>query len=138
MVDPEENRAICQFHQSSQQRFGAAYRPASQPDAKDEEAPKQREAKPPFLIIDRLARLRHLKAPAYLGARKEHVALGRTPLRVSRLGVRVDSDHAGPVNELALAELSMGEFRAAIAIVRCPRAELLSKEELIAQAERSL
>ena len=69
---------------------------------------------------------------------EEHVALGRTPLRVSRLGVRVDSDHAGPVNELALAELSMGEFRAAIAIVRCPRAELLSKEELIAQAERSL
>jgi|1185.fasta_scaffold76239_2 hypothetical protein len=69
---------------------------------------------------------------------EEHVSLGRTPLRVSRLGVRVDNDSQGPVNELSLAELAIGEFRAAIAIVRCPRAELPSKEELIAQAERSL
>lgn len=69
----------------------------------------------------------------------QHVALTHAPLRVSRLGVRVDGDAAGAVNELDLAELTVGEdFRAAIAVVRCPRSELVSKAELIAQAERSL
>ena len=69
----------------------------------------------------------------------EHVALSQTPLRVSRLGVRVEGDASGPVNELELAELSLGaDFRAAIAIVRCPRAEMPSKEDMIAQAERYL
>ena len=68
-----------------------------------------------------------------------HVALSHTPLRVSRLGVRVEGEASGPVNDLALAELSIGaDWRAAIAIVRCPRAEVPSKEELIAHAERSL
>ncbi len=67
------------------------------------------------------------------------MTLTQTPLRVSRLGVRVEGDASGPVNELELAELSLGaDFRAAIAIVRCPRAEMPTKEELIAQAERSL
>lgn len=70
---------------------------------------------------------------------EQHVTLTHAPLRVSRLGVRVEGDASGPVNELSLAELSLGEgFRAAIAIVRCPRAEVPSKEALIAQAERSL
>lgn len=70
---------------------------------------------------------------------EQHVALSHTPLRVSRLGVRVADDATGPINELRLAELSLGEgWRAAIAIVRCPRSELASKAELIAQAERSL
>jgi hypothetical protein len=70
---------------------------------------------------------------------EQHVALSRTPLRVTRLGVRVEGESAEAVNELDLAELSLGEgFRAAVAVVRCPRAEVPSKEELIAQAERSL
>ena len=69
---------------------------------------------------------------------EEHVALVRAPLRVSRLGVRVEQDSLGPVNELTLAELAIGDLRAAIALVRCPRAEMPSKEDLIAQAERSL
>ncbi|HET7365537.1 MAG TPA: hypothetical protein VFJ70_18365 [Burkholderiales bacterium] len=69
---------------------------------------------------------------------EQQVTLTHQPLRVSRLGVRVEGDTAGPVNELQLAELAIGEFRAAIAIARCPRAELASKEDLIAQAERSL
>jgi len=69
---------------------------------------------------------------------QEHVSLGRSRLRVSRLGVLVEQEAAGPVNEFDLAELAIGEFHAAIAIVRCPRAEIPSKEELIAQAERSL
>lgn len=70
---------------------------------------------------------------------EQHVSLSHTPLRVSRLGVRVTDDATGPVNELSLAELSLGDDRrAAIAIVRCPRSELPTKEALIAQAERSL
>ena len=70
---------------------------------------------------------------------EQHVSLSRTPLRVDRMGVRVEGDAAGPVNELALAELAIGpDFKAAIAVVRCPRAELPSKESLIAEAERSL
>jgi hypothetical protein len=70
---------------------------------------------------------------------EQHVALTHTPLRVSRMGVRVDDASAGPVNELSLAELSLGEdWRGAIAIVRCPRAELPPKEDLIAKAERYL
>jgi hypothetical protein len=70
---------------------------------------------------------------------EQHVALSQTPLRVSRLGVRVEGEASGPVNELSLAELTIGpDWRAAIAIVRCARAEVPSKEELIAQAERTL
>lgn len=70
---------------------------------------------------------------------ERHVTLTHTPLRLSRMGVRVEDGAAGPVNELSLAELSIGaDWRAAIAIVRCPRAELPPREDLIAQAERSL
>jgi len=43
------------------------------------------------------------------------------------------------VNELSLAELTIGDnFRAAIAIVRCPRSELPPKEDLVSKAERYL
>ena len=70
---------------------------------------------------------------------ERHVALTHTPLRVDRLGVRVDADASGPVNELSLAELSIGgDLRAVIAVVRCPRAGMSSRAELIASAERSL
>ena len=70
---------------------------------------------------------------------EQHVSLSRTPLRVSHMGVRVEGDATGPVNELTLAELTIGpDFKAAIAVVRCPRTELPSKESLIAEAERSL
>ena len=70
---------------------------------------------------------------------EQHVSLTHTPLRVSRMGIKVDDASMGPVNELALAELSIGEnLRGAIAIVRCPRSELPPKEDLVAQAERYL
>jgi len=70
---------------------------------------------------------------------EHHVCLSRTPLRLSPMGVRVEVEASGPVNELSLAELTIGtDFRAAIAVVRCPRSELPSKESLIAEAERSL
>ncbi len=70
---------------------------------------------------------------------EQHVALTHTPLRLSRMGVKVDAAVTGPVNELTLAELSIGEnFQAAISIVRCPRSELPPKEDLVAKAERYL
>jgi len=68
-----------------------------------------------------------------------HLTLTHTPLRVSRMGIKAEDASAGPVNELALAELVIGEnLRGAIAIVRCPRAELPPKEDLVAKAERYL
>lgn len=70
---------------------------------------------------------------------EQHVSLTRTPLRISQMGVRVEGEAAGPVNELSLTELTIGaNFRAAIAIVICPRSEMPSKEELIARAEHTL
>ena len=70
---------------------------------------------------------------------EQHVTLTHTPLRLSRMGVKVGDATKGPVNELTLAELSIGEnLRGAIAIARCPRSELPPKEDLIAKAERYL
>ncbi len=69
----------------------------------------------------------------------QHLTLTRTPVRISRMGYKVDNAATGPVNELTLAELSIGEnLRGAIAIVRCPRSELPPKEDLVAKAERYL
>ncbi|HKQ24862.1 MAG TPA: hypothetical protein VJT81_10515 [Burkholderiales bacterium] len=69
----------------------------------------------------------------------QHLTLTHTPVRISRMGFKVDDASTGPVNDLALAELSLGEnLRGAIAIVRCPRSELPPKEDLVAQAERYL
>ena len=70
---------------------------------------------------------------------EQHVALTHTPMRISRMGVKVADDAMGPVNELALAELTIGEnFRGAIAIVRCPRSAIPPREDLVAKAERYL
>jgi len=70
---------------------------------------------------------------------EQHVGLTHTPLRVSRIGVKVDASFQGAVNELTLAELAIGDrFQGAIAVVRCPRAELPPKEDLLAKAERYL
>ncbi len=69
----------------------------------------------------------------------QHVSLTRTPLRVTQMGIKADADHQGAVNDLTLAELAIGDdFRAAVAIVRCPRSEVPAKEDLVAKAERSL
>jgi hypothetical protein len=55
------------------------------------------------------------------------------------MGVKISEAAAGPVNELVLAELFIGEnLRGAIAIARCPRSELPPKEDLVAKAERYL
>jgi hypothetical protein len=70
---------------------------------------------------------------------EQHVSLTHTPLRLSRMGIKVGDATAGAVNELALAELTIGEnLRGAVVIVRCPRSELPPKEDLVAKAERYL
>jgi hypothetical protein len=72
-------------------------------------------------------------------APEQHIGLSHSRLRLSTLGVRLTKDAAGPANELDIVDLSIGpDFRAAIAVARCPRAEMPSKEDLIAQAERLL
>jgi len=69
----------------------------------------------------------------------QHLTLTHTPLRVNRMGFKSDDASSGPVNDLNLVELSIGEdLRIAIAIVRCPRSELPPKEDLVAKAERYL
>jgi len=70
---------------------------------------------------------------------EQHLTVTRTPLRLSRMGIKVDDASTEPVNELTLTEMSIGEnLRGAIAIARCPRSELPPKEDLIANAERYL
>lgn len=70
---------------------------------------------------------------------EQHLALTRTPVRISRMGFKADDATAGPVNELTLAELSIGDkVRGAIAIARCLRSEMPPREDLLAKAERYL
>jgi len=70
---------------------------------------------------------------------EQHVTLTHTPLRMSRMGIKVEENFQGLVNDLSLAELAIGpDLRGAIAIVRCPRSELPPKEDLVAKAERYL
>ena len=76
---------------------------------------------------------------AVLGQPQAYVMLERTKLRVSRMGMKVDDASATDSDELDLAELSIGDgLRATIAFVRIPRDELPPKEDMVAQALRSL
>ena len=76
---------------------------------------------------------------AVLSKPEEHVTLTHTPLRVSRLGIKVDAASRDAANELTLAELMIGEnFHGVIAIARCPRSEVPPPEDLVAKAARYL
>lgn len=69
---------------------------------------------------------------------EKHLALSRMPLRISRMGVKIEDDSV-PASALNLVELAIGEkLKVVIALVRCPRSELPPKEDLVAQAERYL
>ena len=66
-------------------------------------------------------------------------SLTHTPLRVSRLGIKLDAAASDTANELTLAELAIADnFHGVIALVRCPRAELPAREDLVAKAARYL
>jgi hypothetical protein len=69
----------------------------------------------------------------------QHLALAHVPLRVTRMGVKAEAGQVEDVDELDLAELSIGEgLLATIAFVRIPRSELPPKQDLLAQAQRLL
>ena len=69
----------------------------------------------------------------------EHVTLVHVPLRLTRMGIKVDAASPEAAEELDLTEISIGEgLQATVEMVRIPRAELPPKEDLIAQAERYL
>jgi len=81
--------------------------------------------------------IRHIEA--VFAHPEQHVSLHEIPMRLSRMGVRVDDRYPGPVNEFGLTELAIGEgTNVTIAIVRCALAELPPEEDLLAKAERYL
>jgi len=73
------------------------------------------------------------------GNPEQHVALTRSELQLSRMNVKMDPGSEEPHQALTLAELRVGDrLQAVIAFVRCPRAELPAKQDLLGQAERFL
>jgi hypothetical protein len=76
---------------------------------------------------------------AVLSHPEQHVTLTHTPLRINRMGIKVEQTSDEQASELMLAEFGIGDIlRGAIAPVKVPRSELPPKEDLIAQAERYL
>jgi hypothetical protein len=76
---------------------------------------------------------------AVLSHPEEQVQLTHTRLRLNRMGIKVEEGRAEPSEELALADLTIGDnLHVVIALVRIPRDQLPPKEDLIAQAERYL
>lgn len=76
---------------------------------------------------------------AILAQPDQYVALEKVRLRVSHMGVKVEPDTGGEGDLLELDEFTIGEgLRATIAFVRIPRDELPPKEDMVAQALRSL
>ena len=76
---------------------------------------------------------------AVLAHPEQQVALAHVPLRLTRMGVKVESGQAGEADSLDLTELSIGEgLQATITFVRIPRDELPPREDLLSQAQRAL
>lgn len=76
---------------------------------------------------------------AVFGHPDAHVSLSRTALCLDRMNVKIPEDSAEPRQALTLAELRVGDrLDVVIAFVRCPRAELPPRQDLLAQAERFL
>jgi hypothetical protein len=82
-------------------------------------------------------RIEHVNA--IFDAPAEHVSLARTELRVNRMGYKVTEASGEQASPLTLSELSIGSgLTIVIAFVRCPRAELPPREDLIARAAKEL
>jgi hypothetical protein len=76
---------------------------------------------------------------AVLALPEEQVILTHVPLRITRMGMKLEAGSSEPAEDLDLYELSVGQgLRATIEMVRIPRAEMPAKEDLIAQAKRYL
>jgi tRNA U55 pseudouridine synthase TruB len=95
-----------------------------------------REAKASLATMD--GYIGHINA--VLANPEQQVTMERVHLRVTLMGVKVDAPASDePVQELDLTELGIGEgLRVTIALVRIPREEMTSREDLLAQAERFL
>ena len=75
---------------------------------------------------------------AIFNAPADYVSLARTELRVNRMGYKVAAE-SGEAAPLTLTELSIGSgLTVVIAFVRCARAELPAREDLIARAAKEL
>jgi len=93
------------------------------------------DAKASLATLD--ARIEHIKA--IFDAPAQHVNIARTALRVNRMGYKVAGNSGEEVAPLTLTELSIGGgLTVVIAFVRCARAELPPKEDLVARAAKEL
>ena len=93
------------------------------------------EAKASLATLD--TRIDHIKA--VFDAPADHVSLARTEVRVNRMGYKVAAASGEEASQLTLSELSIGSgLTIVIAFVRCPRAELPPREDLIARAAKEL
>lgn len=69
----------------------------------------------------------------------EHLRLQVIPLRVTRTGIKVETETTDPVNELMLTEISVGDNLTRIIVpVICARADMPARENLLDLAARSL
>jgi vacuolar-type H+-ATPase subunit I/STV1 len=83
------------------------------------------------------SRIDHINA--VFSAPADNVSLARTGVRVNRMGYKVAEASGEPASQLTLSELSIGSgLTVVIAFVRCLRAELPPKEDLIARAAKEL
>jgi hypothetical protein len=70
---------------------------------------------------------------------EQHLSFSHTPLRLTRMGFKVEEASPDVANELVLVEVAVGDNeRGAVALARCPRSELPPQEDLVAKAERYL
>jgi hypothetical protein len=93
------------------------------------------DAKASLATLD--TRIEHVNA--VFAAPAQHVNIARTQLRVNRMGYKVAEGAGEPVEPITLTELTIGSgLTVVIAFVRCPRAELPPKEDLVARAAREL
>lgn len=70
---------------------------------------------------------------------EQHVKFEVFRLRVNRMGIKVAEDSAEPASDLTLGRVSLGpEFTRVVAAVKCARADMPPREDLLAQAERYL
>lgn len=69
---------------------------------------------------------------------EQHVKFEVFRLRVNRMGIKVADDSAEPASDLTLARVSLGEITRVVASVKCARADMPPKEDLLAQAARYL
>ena len=69
---------------------------------------------------------------------EQHLKLVQRPLRVNRMGIKVEPGEDPQANELVLDELQFADLAVIVANVRIPRDEMPPPEDLVAKAERYL